>query len=152
MKYEIGDKLRRKQDNQIFVIVEKDAGDWYRLDNLNYLVCSDWLNRDYELVDRADVILTENEVKARELAKGRCIILTEMRQKDCSYEGDYEWEDVKHPIHKQCEQVALEMAEWKDSEFEKEKTQWIENAWNWLTEQKGERTKNDFKNAMKSRL
>lgn len=149
MKYEIGDKLRRKQDNQIFVIVEKDAGDWYRLDNLNYLESEYTLGRDYKLVSRVEVELTENEAKARELAKGRCIILTEMRQKECSYEGDYEWEEVKHPIHKQCEQVALEMAEWKDSEFEKEKARWIENAWNWLTEQKGERTIDDFKNAMK---
>ena len=152
MKYEIGDKLKRKQDNQMFEIVGKDAGDWYKLDNLNYLVSGYWLSRDYELVSRVEVKLTKNEKKARELAEGRCINLTEMRQKEYSYEGDYEWEEVKHPINKQYEEVALEMAEWKDSEFAQEKQQWIDKACEWLFKNTRFTTNDirDFKNAMKN--
>lgn len=149
MKYEIGDKLKERSNGRVRVVTNIATNDRYWLDD-TYCVSEKTINDCYDIVELVErVPESENEVKARELAKGRCIILTEMRQKECSYEGDYEWEEVKHPIHKQCEQVALEMAEWKDSEFEKEKARWIENAWNWLTEQKGERTIDDFKKAMK---
>ena len=58
-----------------------------------------------------------NEEKARELSKGKYIVTKEMQEKDCSYEGDYMWVDVKHSISKQCEQVAMEMAKWKDEQI-----------------------------------
>lgn len=117
-RFKVGDKFRSRKDNQVYKIVAVDAGDWYRLDKISYLVSEHWLSRDYELVERVEVQESENEKKAKELSKGRYIVTSEMRQKDCSYEGDYEWEEVKHPIHKQCEQVALAMAEWKDRQFE----------------------------------
>ena len=43
---------------------------------------------------------------------------------------------------------ALTMAQWKDEQHKQEKQQLIEKAWNWLTEQKGERTIDDFRKAM----
>lgn len=43
---------------------------------------------------------------------------------------------------------ALDAMQWKDEQFAKEKQQWVEKAWDWLTEQKGERTIDDFKKAM----
>lgn len=48
----------------------------------------------------------------------------------------------------QCYGAALDALEWKDKQFAEQKQQWIEKAWNWLTEQKGERTIDDFRNAM----
>jgi hypothetical protein len=73
-----------------------------------------------------------NEQKAREIA--------ERYQTPCHGHGDCEFESY---------QSAFEAMQWKDEQREKEKQQWIDKAWNWLTEQKGERTKEDFIKAMK---
>jgi hypothetical protein len=71
-----------------------------------------------------------NEEKAKTLVDGLGIIYT-----DCN----------RVTIKK----LLIKMAEWKDEQFEQERQQWIDKAWDWLTNQKGERTKEDFIKAIK---
>ena len=59
-RFKVGDKFKNRQDNQVYEIVAVDAGDWYRLDKISYLVSEHWLSRDCELVERVEVQESEN--------------------------------------------------------------------------------------------
>jgi len=50
---------------------------------------------------------------------------------------------------KPCFKDTLQAMEWKDEQFVQEKQQLIDKAWDWLTNQKGEHTKEDFIKAIK---
>ena len=143
-RFKVGDKFRSRKDNQVYEIVAVDAGDWYRLDKIFYLVSEHWLSRDYELVERVEVQESENEKKARELSQGKFIVVREMRERECASEGDWDWEDVKHPVSKQCEEVALAMAEWKDKQFQKG-LDYVDNCFDVFQFER----KNDFCNKIK---
>lgn len=80
-----------------------------------------------------------NEEKAKEIANDNC---THICLADCSAESYFGSEN-------DCYKAAMEMAQWKDELFAKEKRQLIDKAWDWLTNQKGEHTKEDFIKAMK---
>lgn len=81
-----------------------------------------------------------NKEKAKEIAKK-----LSHPNIDSFGDGDDEFDTRFYHTNKDA---ALQAMQWKDEQFAKEKQQWIDKAWNWLTSQKGERTIDDFKKAM----
>lgn len=62
-----------------------------------------------------------------------------------------QWKDEQHAKEKESffKEYRKEILDACIYDFEQKKQQWIDKAWNWLTSQKGERTIDDFKQAMK---
>lgn len=58
---------------------------------------------------------------------------------------------LKPEIRNAIKYGAITMGVWKDEQHKQEKQQWIDKAWDWLTNQKGEHTKEDFIKAMKGK-
>ena len=65
-----------------------------------------------------------NEEKSKEIAQNNRINY---------YEGDIGWGDRIKSSEEECYDSAMEMAEWKDEQFAKEKQALIDKACEWVT-------------------